>query len=78
MKFHQNYFIVVQSSGDLYVIDPISGELTVLFENMLGELSLIDLNNKESLLVSVSEMGKAQVFKIESKLPEFNESAKSV
>lgn len=57
LRLHHNYFIVTQSNGDLYVIDPISAEITVKYENMLEEQSILDVNHTEKILISINELG---------------------
>jgi len=39
------------------VIDPISAEITVKYENMLEEQSILDVNHTEKILISINELG---------------------
>lgn len=75
MKNHHNHFIVTQSNGDLYIIDPISAEIIVKYEWILKEQSIIDLDCKDQIMISINETGNAWVFSLESFLNEKSNSS---
>ena len=51
------------------MVDPLSGDVLVLYESLFEDQVFIDLNNSETLFFAVTEMGKGSVFKLTSVLP---------
>lgn len=62
----QNYFLVIQSNGDVYVVNPISGQLLVQIENLFEEQPSIAVN--DNIIIAAGESGMAQVFRINIEL----------
>jgi len=58
-------------------VDPLSGEIMILYESLFRDVVLIDVNEEENVFISTTESGEVSVYSLISILPQFKQTIRS-